>query len=58
LLKRGVLTLWGNVRREITVFRPNLRAATNGMHIVDYIAIGILIACMIGAGVTALNKAR
>jgi hypothetical protein len=52
------LTLWGNVRREITVFCPNLRAATNAMHIVDYIAIGILIACMIGAGVMALNKAR
>jgi hypothetical protein len=27
------------------------------MHIVDYIVIGALIACMIGASVMALNKA-
>ncbi len=29
-----------------------------GMHVADYIAIGVLIACMLGAGAMVFYKAR
>jgi hypothetical protein len=53
------LALWGNVHREIS--RANLSDGFGAaMHVFtlsfDYIALGILIACMLGASAVALAR--
>jgi hypothetical protein len=61
LPKRGVLTLRGNVRNSVYIPALSSAGGDDAMHVfthtLDYIALGILIACMLGAGVMALHKA-
>ena len=61
--RNALLTLWGNVHREIAHFRANVSAMGRlswhvFTHTFDYIALGILVACMLLAGARALYKAR
>ena len=54
---RGLLTLRGNAFHQNIRSRAKLCAWDDAMHI-DYIVIGVLIACMLVAGAMALHKAR